>query len=243
MNALTQAIGLSQELPSLISLSATDSVSSEFSVSSRPREKVFKPRQRRRSCAGLGGGGSDQQQQGQFAVSRQWRPPLPLHQLLLGSLSPGGQKRANGPPRNQLQFQIWSLPGFLTWPPLWPSIPRNRRPRHPASPRPPLTILGLPLSRGRQTAAQPFRLNIMGKCLNSRFVELVSIIANCRTPRRTLRPVSAAPPEIWLLPSPRIRFCSNLHLSKTLWEPEKAPGSAFLLSQVIRAWFQSTKCF
>ena len=82
----------------------------------------------------------------------------------------------------------------------------------------------------------------MGKCLNSRFVELVSIIANCRTPRRTLRPVSAAPPEIWLLPSPRIRFCSNLHLSKTLWEPEKAPGSAFLLSQVIRAWLQSTKC-
>ena len=158
----------STELP-LISSTVSVSPSQLCLCFSRPREKVSKHRERGRSCAGPGGGGSSQQQQReqgkwQFAVSGQWRPPLstPLLLLLLSS-SPGGEKRADGPPGDRLQLQIiWDFSRFLAGLSRGASIPRSSSssPSNPASPEPPVPILCcLPVSWARQTAAQPLRLD------------------------------------------------------------------------------------
>ena len=139
-----------QHLLPLISSTVSVSPSQLCLCFSRPREKVSKHRERGRSCAGPGGGGSSQQQQReqgkwQFAVSGQWRPPLstPLLLLLLSS-SPGGEKRADGPPGDRLQLQIiWDFSRFLAGLSRGASIPRSSSssPSNPASPEPPVPIL------------------------------------------------------------------------------------------------------
>ena len=79
------------------------------------------------------------------------------------------------------------------------------------------------LVQPRRTSAThpPTRLILLQRPPNCRpasqvwqkiFTSRRTILSDFRTPWWTLRPVSAAPSEVWLLPSPRIRFSSNLHL-------------------------------
>ena len=148
---------MKHQLLCLISRTVSVSPFSTFLSLSRPREEVSTHRKRSRSCARLGGGGSEQQR---FAVSGQWRPPLPLPHLCLGS-SPGGEKRADGPPGDRLQLQIIrDFSGFLAGLSLGgASIPRGSSSCNSAAPDPPIPLFCLFCSRGRQTAAQPLRFD------------------------------------------------------------------------------------